>query len=287
MPNPLHLIQNIDISVYYWLSRFHGNWFSDRFVAFQESNALLKCGLLTSMYWYFWFREGSEQKQTRIKILTILTGTLAGIVFTRVIATLVPFRVRPMYAVNFQHPLSIPTPTGFMDWSSFPSDHAAYLCALGFGLIWLSRRCTTPVVLFLAAWVCFPRMYLGIHYASDLLAGAAIGVVTVWAALKAKWLESHVIRPVLAFAEAKPQFFYTVAFLTMFEMTTLFWDIQSPIHKGLYGLSLLPHHKAIEITVVFLICACGIIAFNYHDVTRDENLPTSSVMAKIARAGRA
>src|SRR5882724_9708091 len=103
MHSLLHFIQNVDLGVYYWLSRFHGSWFLDRFVAFQESNALLKCGLLTSMYWYFWFREGREQQQTRGRILTILTGTLAGIVFTRVVATLMPFRVRPMYAMSLQH----------------------------------------------------------------------------------------------------------------------------------------------------------------------------------------
>jgi undecaprenyl-diphosphatase len=245
MHSLLHLIQNIDLNIYYWLSHFHGNWYLDRFIAFQESNALLKCGLLTSMYWYFWFREDRKQRQTRGSILAILTGTLAGIVIARVVATVVPFRMRPMYAVSGQHALSIPMPDGFVDWSSFPSDHAAYLCALGFGLIWLSRRFTMPVVLFLAGWVCLPRMYLGIHYASDLMFGAAIGVAMVWLSLKTKWLEANITRPLLTFADAKPQFFYTFAFLGTFEMTTLFWDIQAPIHAGFHALSRVPHHKII------------------------------------------
>lgn len=253
MHSLFHFIQNIDLNVYYWLSRFHGNWYADRFIAFQESNALLKCGLLTSLYWYFWFRQDSEQRQTRSRILSILTGTLAGIVLARVVATLLPFRVRPMYAVDFgQSSLSIPTPTNFMDWSSFPSDHAAYLCALGFGLIWFSRRLTMPVVLFLVGWVCFPRMYLGIHYASDLAGGAAIGVVAVWLSLKAKWFNSSIIRRVLEFTEAKPQFFYPAAFLATFEMTTLFWDIQAPLRAGLHAMSHIPHHKLLAGGLVLL-----------------------------------
>ena len=252
MHSALHFIQNIDLSIYYWLDRFHGNWYLDRFVAFQESNSLFKCGLLTSLFWYFWFREDREQRQTRSKILIILTGTLAGIVLARVVATIMPFRVRPMYATNAQHALSIPMPGGFLDWSSFPSDHAAYLCALGFGLIWLSRRFTMPVMLFLAGWVCLPRMYLGIHYASDLIAGAAIGVTTVWLSLKMKWLEASIARPLLIFADRKPQYFYMLAFLGTFEMTTLFWDIQAPIHAGLHLLSSIPHHKVIGGGLVLL-----------------------------------
>jgi len=273
MRSLLNLIQTIDLNIYYWLSSFHGNWFLDRFVAFQEMNALLKCGLLTAMYWYFWFREDKEQQQTRGRVLTILTGTIAGIAFTRIIATLLPFRLRPMFVVNFQ-PLSIPMPSGFMDWSSFPSDHAAFLCALGFGLIWLSRRFTLPVVFFLVGWVCMPRMYLGIHYASDLLAGATIGVATVWGTLKAKWLESRITRPVLAFVEAKPQFFYPIAFLAMYEMSTLFWDIQSPVHSALHFLSRLPHHKVVEaglmLLAVLFVAWLGMTLRTYADAEEVE-----------------
>lgn len=253
MQTLLHFIQNIDLNIYYWLSQFHGSWFLDRFVAFQESNTLLKCGLLTSMYCYFWFHEDVKQQQRRGQILTILTGTLAGLALTRVVATLMPFRVRPMYAANFQqHALSIPTPGGFIDWSSFPSDHAAYLWALGFGLIWMSRRFTVPVVLYLVGWVCLPRMYLGIHYASDLAVGAVIGVATVWLSLNTAWIASKVSRPLLAFSDAKPQIFYTFAFLGMYEMTTLFWDIQAPVHAASHALSHIPHHKVVAAGLVLL-----------------------------------
>ena len=173
------------------------------------------------------------------------------------VATLMPFRVRPMYDANLQHhPFSMPTPTGFIDWSSFPSDHAAYLFALGFGLIWLSRRFAILVVLYLAGWVCLPRLYLGIHYVSDLAVGAAIGMLTVWASLKIKRVDSKVARPMLMFANAKPQVFYTLAFLGMFEMTTLFWDIQAPVHAALHAVSHVPHHKILAVGLVLLASLC-------------------------------
>src|SRR5438128_12519427 len=128
----LRLIQCMDISVYSWLSRLHGSWFFDRLNSHLESNILFKSGLFISMYWYFWFRKGRDQQERRNTILTIPVGTLAGLVITRMVATFAPFRVRPLYDLNLQHhPLSIPIPSGIIDWSSFPSDPAAFLGALG------------------------------------------------------------------------------------------------------------------------------------------------------------
>jgi undecaprenyl-diphosphatase len=240
----LRLIQRMDISVYYWLSRLHGSWFFDRLTSQLESNTLFKSGLFISMYWYFWFREERDEQERRNTILTILVGTLAGLFITRMVATFAPFRVRPLYDLNLQHqPLSIPIPSGFVDWSSFPSDHAAFLSALGFGLIRLSRRLTIPIVLYLTVWICLPRMYLGIHYASDVFVGAGIGVASVWAALKIEGIRSSVARPLLAFMQAKPQVFYTAAFLISFEMATMFWDIREPVRAVLHAT--LTHHIAL------------------------------------------
>lgn len=219
----LRLIQVVDLSVYSWLSRLHGDWFLDRFASHVETNLLFKGGLFVSMYWYFWFREDRDRQERRSTILTIFVGTLAGLFITRMVAALLPFRVRPMYDLSLQyHPLSFQTLSPLLDWSSFPSDHAAFLSALGFGLVRLSRRLTIPIVLYLALWVCLPRMYLGIHYASDIVAGAGIGVAVLWAALKSERIRSIVTRPLLAFMEANPQVFYAAAFLVSFEMAAMF-----------------------------------------------------------------
>lgn len=244
----LRLIQGVDVSVFAWLSRLHGSWFLDRLASHLESNLLFKSGLFISMYWYFWFREEPDRQERRNTILMILVGTLAGLFIARILATLAPFRVRPMYDLNLaQHPLSIPLPTSVIEWSSFPSDTVTFLGALGFGLIRLSRRLTIPIVLYLAVWICLPRMYLGIHYASDILVGAGIGVVTVWAALKIEAIRWIVARPLLAFMEAKPQVFYPAAFLISFEMASLFWDIREPVRSVLHAASTGPHHLALGV----------------------------------------
>jgi membrane-associated phospholipid phosphatase len=69
-------------------------------------------------------------------------------------------------------------------------------------------------------------LFLGEHYASDVVAGAVIGITLVWAFLKLGWLQSGFSTRLLAFAEAKPEVFYTIAFLISFEMAVLFDDVR-------------------------------------------------------------
>src|SRR5208337_2275550 len=125
-----------------------------------------------------------------------------------------PFRLRPNYDPTLVHPsYSIPLVPDIENWSSFPSDTAAYFFALAFGLAYLLRRFAIPILLYTAAWVCLPRMYLGLHYASDIVAGIAIGITMVWVLFRSDLLQSIVARRLLVAMEAKPQWFYAIAFL--------------------------------------------------------------------------
>jgi membrane-associated phospholipid phosphatase len=262
MHSLLRLIQSVDTSVFYWFSQFHGSWFLDRLFSHLEDNTLVKSGLIISLYCYFWFRPQPDQQERRKTILAIFIGAFAGLVFARAVATIAPFRTRPMLdATLLQHPLSIPTPSGFVDWSSLPSDHAAYLGALAFGLVRLSRRLAVPVALFLALVICVPRLYLGIHYTSDMVLGLAIGFASVWAALQLEEIRTSVARPILAFMEAKPHVFYTAAFLVMYEMATLFWDLQGPAHLLLRSGTLGHHHKTFGFGLALFAaaCMCGLL----------------------------
>ena len=257
-----YLVKNVDVEFYYWLSRFHGSWGLDRVASHLEANLLFKCGLVIAAYWYFWFLKDQRQEQRRVTILVILTGTIAGLFVTRMIAALAPFRVRPIYDAGLQHrALSMAEPTNFMNWSAFPSDHAAYLFALGFGLIWLSRRLAVPVVLFLAVGVCLPRLYLGIHYLSDVVVGGAIGVFFVWAATRFQGAASVLFRRVVAFSEARPQVFYPIAFLAMFEMAILFADVRTPVRAALHLVSVAPEPWVIAAGLALLVAIMAGLAY--------------------------
>jgi len=42
-------------------------------------------------------------------------------------------------------------------------------------LAYLLRRYAVTILLYTVVWVCLPRIYLGIHYVSDIVVGIVIG----------------------------------------------------------------------------------------------------------------
>jgi undecaprenyl-diphosphatase len=261
MHNLLNIARGFDVSVYYWLSQFHGNWHWDRLVSHVESNVLFKSGVLVSLYWYFWARNDDQQRERRTTIVAILVGAVMSVLVARTLAGVLPFRLRPISDPSLNHrPLAFALTAELVNWSSFPSDHAAFLAAMGFGLVRIYRRLAIPVVLFLACWVCLPRLYLGIHFASDLLVGLGIGVGAVWACLRVEGLGAHLARPVLAFEQKKPQFFYAAAFLLMFELANMFDDVRDPVRSLWHAFTAGPHHQEIA-DIVLMLVAIGMIVF--------------------------
>jgi undecaprenyl-diphosphatase len=59
--------------------------------------------------------------------------------------------------------------------SSFPSDHAALMAAVAFGLLFGRRRGAAIVLFAATASVGWARVALGVHYPSDIAAGLALG----------------------------------------------------------------------------------------------------------------
>jgi undecaprenyl-diphosphatase len=66
--------------------------------------------------------------------------------------------------------------------SSFPAGHAATSFAGATLLVYFAPR-AAPLFLGLALAVSFSRVYVGVHYPGDILAGAAIGALTALAVM--------------------------------------------------------------------------------------------------------
>jgi undecaprenyl-diphosphatase len=79
-------------------------------------------------------------------------------------------RPRPGTAIPQADPL-----LGAGGWS-FPSGHAATAFAGAVALSYLWRR-GAPLFFLLAAAIAFSRVYVGVHYPGDVLAGAALGTL--------------------------------------------------------------------------------------------------------------
>ena len=81
-------------------------------------------------------------------------------------------RMRP-YDVGISHLIIAPT----NDWS-FPSDHATASLAIVFAFALQGLRRWSVVFLVIAALVCFSRIFVGMHYATDILGGAAMAIIS-------------------------------------------------------------------------------------------------------------
>ncbi len=87
-------------------------------------------------------------------------------------------RVRP--SEHFEHDAPLPYGMRRPITTSFPSGHAAtaFMCAAVLG----KGRATAPAWFALAALVAGSRVYVRMHHASDVLAGAALGLALAPAA---------------------------------------------------------------------------------------------------------
>ncbi|MBS1913610.1 MAG: phosphatase PAP2 family protein [Bacteroidetes bacterium] len=60
---------------------------------------------------------------------------------------------------------------------SFPSSHAVNITAAALIVAWFFRR-SAPYAFGIAALISYSRVYVGVHYPADVIAGALIGMAT-------------------------------------------------------------------------------------------------------------
>jgi undecaprenyl-diphosphatase len=255
------MIERFDIVLFHAVNDWCGNWTLDRLAAFEESNQFFKGGLMVTAYWWFWFTgRGPRREATRQSIIAALIGVFLGLALARTFAALLPLRVRPMYVDGIgYHSPSLQFPMNLESWSSFPSDMATYFFALSFGLYGLSRRLGIFFLVFSAVWVCLPRLYLGIHYPSDLVAGALLGIGTVWATTvvltnRDGSLGRRIMEPITLLEQRRPQVFYAVAFALSFEMANIFDDVRDLMRAALHEVHVGGYSAIGEDGALLLLC---------------------------------
>lgn len=114
--------------------------------------------------------------------LAVLLFAVLTIVFSD---QLTAHAMRPMFArlrpTNVANPLSqwVHLVNGYRGGPySFPSSHAANTTALSFFFVLLFRH--RALSWLMAAWtllVCYSRMYMGVHYPTDIVVGMLVGIV--------------------------------------------------------------------------------------------------------------
>lgn len=118
------------------------------------------------------------RKNTRKAGLIVLAAIVMDVILCNFVLKNVFQRVRPC-DVNTAVSLLVPRPSDY----SFPSGHTAlsFAAVSGFWFSGVWKKLRIPLLVF-ACLIAFSRMYMYLHYPTDVLMGIVAGVFCGWAA---------------------------------------------------------------------------------------------------------
>jgi undecaprenyl-diphosphatase len=207
----------------------------DGVLEFLTDSELLKGEVFLAVLTWYWFAPSEAQARRRETIIAILVATLFAIAEARVLQHMMPLRPRP----NDDPTLLLRVPYSgvnvhFRDWSSFPSDHATMFSAMATGLFFLSPPVGLAAHLYWIVLIALPRVCLGLHYPSDVLAGGVLGALLAWV------MQTQRVRPAITvlparWSRASPGSFYACLFLLCAQLSVMFIDVRVAAH-GLWSV---------------------------------------------------
>ena len=119
--------------------------------------------------------------------VTMMTALALDVLLCNVMLKPLVGRMRP-FTVNTGVELLINAPKDF----SFPSGHTAASFAAAFALLFVKNKLWIPSMI-LASLIAFSRLYLYVHYPTDVLAGILLGlIVSVAANVICRLAEPHI-----------------------------------------------------------------------------------------------
>jgi membrane-associated phospholipid phosphatase len=222
-------IDSIDWAILRWLNGYA--------VRFPELDSLMSqvvqvrsLGFLfmTMVLCYFWFQDSSHSPEVRSRILMTIVSGLVALAVSRLLSAALPFRPRP-FSVSGEQLRPLSDVSGVIrTWSSFPSDHAAMAFALSTGVWTFVPWAGALAFLVAIVFISFPRVFVGLHYPSDVISGALIGII-VTLSMQAPRIRARVAPFLLGLERRYSGAFYVTLFAIMYEITRMFDDLRRPV----------------------------------------------------------
>ncbi|HZR32013.1 MAG TPA: phosphatase PAP2 family protein [Terriglobales bacterium] len=215
----------IDSSILRFVYHFtHRSATFDHAIVLLSGNTFLKGAIVVAVIWWLWFRTQNDIEKQESVLAAIIAG-FAGLALARLLALILPFRLRPLDDPQLAPQFPTAMAGSFERWSSFPSDHAVLFFAIATGLFFVSRRAALFIFAYITLIVCLPRLYLGIHYPTDIFAGVALGVGLGW------FFHLSAVRRAVTWWPMKllnydAAFFYGCFFIVTYQIAELFESVR-------------------------------------------------------------
>lgn len=225
----MHILSSLDNYVMHFTGAIAGRHaLFDKFVVkFLGLNSVKLLPLMVVLI-YLWFCD-EEGISARATVIESVAGMFTAVMVSRLIQNVSPLRLRPLHAGDPTFVAPIGTDTAVLEhWSSFPSDHAALSFALSTALWRFCRPLGALTYAWSALIVCLPRIYAGYHFASDILIGAAIGIV-VAVCVRRLFPTKAAADRASDVAARYPGLFNAGLFVLMFLFATMFVDVRLAI----------------------------------------------------------
>jgi undecaprenyl-diphosphatase len=222
------MMNSFDLSIETYLSNVHFGFFVTKAIENICNLYTFKGLILVPLLWWMWFQQDERSEWRREMVLATLLSGLAALLVGRLLTHWLPFRVRPVYnaELHLQFAGNNINDAMLSNWSSFPSDHAMLWMAVATGIFLVWRGVGALAILYTVLFICVPRAYLGFHYPTDLLVGAAVGVAITYVMTRDA-IRVRYATPALRWIKRRPGPSAMLAFLLCLELVTQFDELRT------------------------------------------------------------